>query len=368
MSTPLELMKSSVNNIHGALEHVRDELKHAAIGLLHPSVPGELVYAAGLHPFVMWPYGDEPVSLADASIQTYVCSQLRSIWDQALKDRFPIRGAIIPRTCDAITCLYQTWKRHNPVSYTGYLNIPWKETDGTQAFYVRELQRLKDDIEKFAGQRVTDAALQDAISVSNRHQSIMNTVFNLMKEDRPPLSGSDLQKIILSGLIMDRNEHTALLSHFLERLPAVGSVPAKRLLISGTCLTDTSLFEMIESCGALIAANDSDFGPKAVGGLVVDSGSGLEGISRKYMAMRYSFNTSIEDRFKYISGLVNDYRIDAVIFALFRACEVEKLAYPELSRKVKEELNLPVLYLEVEHRNALAPLRTRVQAFLETIS
>ena len=80
-----------------------------------------------------------------------------------------------------------------------------------------------------------------------------------------------------------------------------------------------------------------------------------------------SFNTSNADRFAYISEILNHNNIHGVIFAINRNCESEKFDYPELDKKIRDTFNLPTLNIETDYLIEMAPLRTRVDAFLEML-
>ncbi|MBW1946047.1 MAG: 2-hydroxyacyl-CoA dehydratase, partial [Deltaproteobacteria bacterium] len=150
MSIVLDKMISSVKASHEVLREIRDKTGRGMIGYFHPVVPEELIYAAGLHPVRFIPNFKDSITIGNSYLQTYLCSYLRADFDQAISGKHShLDGVIIPRSCEAVTFSYQTWKRHNPYEFIDYLNVPWKKSDNTIGFFTKELGRVKKNLEKF---------------------------------------------------------------------------------------------------------------------------------------------------------------------------------------------------------------------------
>lgn len=372
MPSALEQMSSSVgSNAPGVLQEIKKKTGRRMIGFFHPVVPEELIYAAGLHPVRIFPYFDDLITVGDSYLQTYLCSYLRADWDQIMKGRYPyLSGAIIPRSCEAVTFLYQTWKRHNPYQFVDYMNQPWKRTENAISFFAKELGRVKKNLEKFAGKAISDDSLRDAIKVCNRNRELLKKVYDLRKSETPAISGVEAFNVVMSSFVLDKEEHNELLEQLLTELSQRPQGPKAdiRLLLSGGCVIDSRLWEMIESSGASIVADDVNNGSRSFWYSVDDTAKDpLEALARSYVMVPCGFNTSIADRFDYVSKLISEYKVNGVIFAINKNCESEKFVYPELNKKVKDKMNVPTLNTETDYLVDMAPLRTRVEAFVETL-
>ncbi len=371
MPSVLEQMSNIVSNAPGTLEEIKKKSGRRMIGFFHPVVPEELIYAAGLHPVRLFPYFDDLITVGDSYLQTYLCSYLRADWDQIMKGKYPyLNGAIIPRSCEAVTFLYQTWKRHNPYQFIDYLNVPWKRSQNAIGFFAKELDRVKRDLEKFTGEEVSEDSLRNAIKVYNRNRELLKKVYALSKTEAPLISGVEAYNVVMSSFILDKERHNGLLERLLSELPQRPgrSTADIRLLLSGGCVIDVRLWETIESTGAVIVADDVNNGSRSFWHLVEDmTKDPLEALARSYVMVPSAFNTSIEDRFKYISEMIAEYKVNGVIFAINKNCESEKFVYPELDKKIKEKINVPTLNIETDYLIDMAPLRTRVEAFIEAL-
>jgi benzoyl-CoA reductase/2-hydroxyglutaryl-CoA dehydratase subunit BcrC/BadD/HgdB len=366
-------MTSSGSNAPEVLQEIRSKTGRGVMGYFHPVVPEEVIYAAGFHParLYRW-YFEEPITVGDSYIQTYLCSYVRSLWDQVLKGKYPyLSGAIVPRACEAVTFLYQTWKRHKPTPFVDYINVPWRRTENTISFFAKELARVGKDLGNFAGKEITEDSLRNAIKVYNRNRELLKKVYDSRKAEIPPISGTEVFDVVMSGFIFDKEEHNKLLEQLLTEIsqrPQL-SKPRARILLSGGCVIDRRVWDMIESTGVSIVVDDTNNASRSFWYSVEDGAKEpLEALARAYVMVPSAFKTSIEDRFNYVSELISGYKVNGIIFAINKNCESEKFVYPELNRKIREKFNLPTLNIETDYLVDMAPLRTRVEAFIETLT
>ena len=124
---------------------------------------------------------------------------------------------------------------------------------------------------------------------------------------------------------------------------------------------------MIESCGASIVADDVTNGARAFSHTVEEGQDPLASLARAYTTVPCAFNTSLADRFAFVSAVIKSHRIKGVIFAINRNCETEKFDYPELTKKIKEEFGIPTFLMETDYMSNMEPLRTRIEAFIEML-
>jgi len=103
----------------------------------------------------------------------------------------------------------------------------------------------------------------------------------------------------------------------------------------------------------------------------------LDGIAHRYLAdircprtfrdSGESYHTDLEARFSYLKEYIEEWNIDGVLLQSMKYCDTHGYEVPAL-RDYLNEIGVPNLYLEHEYSLvALAPLRTRVQGFLEIL-
>ena len=373
MHSHLKKMAAVVQDPPSVLKDIKARNKKKMIGYFHPVFPEEILYAAGLHPVQLYPGLQEPITLADDHLQLYMCAYLRAQWDQILKGKHAyLDGAIIPRSCEAVTFLYQTWKRHNPFDFIDYLNIPWKKSANTIQFFTKELQRVKKNLESFIHKEITSNALADAIVLHNKNRSLLKTACQLRNTQNPPFSTHDIFNMVMSGFVLDKLEHTQMMTDLLDHvkettIDALSEPQPVRLLLSGGCILDTRILDIIETAGAAVVADDFNNGARSFQPVVAEGADALESLATAYATVPCGFNTAIGDRFSFLADAISQQAVNGVLFAVNRNCETEKFDYPILDQKIRERFKIPTMLIETDYLCAMGPLQTRVEAFIEMI-
>ncbi|MGD0232847.1 MAG: 2-hydroxyacyl-CoA dehydratase family protein, partial [Syntrophorhabdales bacterium] len=73
------------------------------IGYLSAIVPVEILTAGGVAPVRLKGDNAEPITMADAHMETIVCPFVRNVFDSALKGTYDfLDGMVMPHLCDSI--------------------------------------------------------------------------------------------------------------------------------------------------------------------------------------------------------------------------------------------------------------------------
>jgi benzoyl-CoA reductase/2-hydroxyglutaryl-CoA dehydratase subunit BcrC/BadD/HgdB len=90
--------------------------------------------------------------------------------------------------------------------------------------------------------------------------------------------------------------------------------------------------------------------------------------ARDYFAVKKDYKEDLRARFSYLSDYARQWNANGVILESVRYCDTHGYEVPGI-RDYLQEVGLPSIYLEHDYtEGALAPLKTRVQGFLEVIS
>ena len=99
----LDQMNYAVSHAPQVLGEIKDKTGRRLIASFVTLAPREIIYAAGAHPAILIPYSREAITAADFHLQTFICSILRSIWDEVLKGKYSyLDGVVIPTSCEAL--------------------------------------------------------------------------------------------------------------------------------------------------------------------------------------------------------------------------------------------------------------------------
>lgn len=340
------------------------------IGYFCNYTPEELIHAAGIIP-VRLRGSSENIALADAHLPTFCCSFIRSCLDQALRGRYSyLDGVVIPKTCDMTRCLPGIWKRNMKPSYFRALPVPGKSTDEAVDFFAHEMALFKESLEEYSGHKIDDESLNKAIKVYNENRALVQEVHKLALSDTPPLSGSEVFAIMLSGLILPKDEHSAMLRKLLDDLPPAKETAdgAVRLMIAGNTFENMELMQAIEECGGNVVIDDLDIGTRYYWNHIEEGSEPLKALAAGYLRrVPCPCKHPAQPRLEHMLKLAKDYRVKGVILINQQYCDTHLYDRPWLESSL-QQAGFPVLL--VDHSDigwVGGKFKTMVRAFIEML-
>jgi benzoyl-CoA reductase subunit C len=332
--------------------------------------PEELIYAAGIIP-VRIRGSSENVELADAHISSFCCSFMRSSLEQALKDRYSyLDGMVFPKTCDMTRGMYSIWTRDVKIPYYYFLPVPGRSTEAAIEFFTEELKVFKKALEKYTGQKISDNSLRQAIQVYNENRQLLHDAYKLRLKDNPPLSGSQIFGITMSGLILPKEQHNEMLRKLLKDIPSPKSAfdGRVRLMIAGNTFENIELLQAIEQSGGDAVIDDIDTSSRYFWSTVDEKAEPLRALSERYLrGIPCPCKHPAEPRLERMLVLAKEYRVKGIIFVIQKFCDAHLYDRPWLESSLKEK-GYPVLV--VEHSDlgwSGGKFKTMVQAFIEML-
>ncbi len=368
----LEKLHGIISNAGEYITGFKQKSGKKVVGVMHPIVPQELIYAAGLYPVRLFPMKKETITKAHESLQAYTSSIFRAIWDQVLKGGFDFLDAVVlPESCETVTYFARGWQYNRPGDKVfTFSGVRYHKNENGEKLFRKQSERLIKSLEDLSGQKVTDSALADAIDLYNENRRLLKEIFAFRKEQPPRISGTDFFAISLASAFLDKQEANAVLGKISDELRKTGGAgdrSKKRILLSGPCIVDKKIYESIESSDAYVVADDTNFGLRSFNSMVDPDKEPIAALSNAYADVPCPFSTSAETRLRVLEELISEYNVDGVVFAIEKFCEAETMDFPYLEKNIKEKLGKPVLLLETEFLGDLAPIKTRIDAFVESI-
>lgn len=345
--------------------------------------PLEFFTAAGLVPYRIMGDTKEPTTEADIYLEPVFCPYVRTCLDIALKGRYDfLDGIVWPTSCDNLINAYPIWNYNLNPPYSYQLSIRTVCDSLSTSFFKHDLRMLRKSFEELTGREISDEAISQAIDLHNENRALLRELYELRKPDPPLLYGSDVTQIMVAVMSLPVAEANQLLRGVIDGVKDRRDVPERksaRLLISGNELDDSTFVEMIEDCGANVATDDLCIGTRFFWYDVEKTPDPLDGLAKRYLGgikcpHTYRGNpemTRQEElplRFGHIRDFVKEFNVNGVIIYVLKYCDSEEWEAPDLRDYIQEQLGLPVLYIEHDYSTtALAPWKTRVQAFVEMV-
>jgi len=341
------------------------------IGVAYLAVPEEIIHAAEMLPFRV--SGDNealPMELADSQLLPNNCSVLRGIWQQVLEDKYAfLDGMVNSPVCDGMRRLHDNWLEFKKLPYMDIIYFPRKATEDALQMFLIDLERWRERLSEFRGQRIRDNELKRSIALYNRTRELMQQFYELRKADRPSVTGVEAIEVIKASGKMPREQYNALLEQLLDEIKRSGREikKGKRLMIIGNDIHNSNWIAALEELDAVVVTDEMiTLGTRYFWGKVDTSLPPMEGIARHYLFNRPQDSTIYEsNRYDHIFKLAKEYKVDGVVSDVVRYCAPLENDKPWLKKEMDKH-GIPILELSLEYCEPWSgQTKTRVETFLE---
>jgi len=275
--------------MNSAIDIVRDHYRHRdraardwkaaggkVVGYLCDNVPEELIMAAGFLPYRL--SGDP--SAGTEALERYVqpfaapfsarnrgVGFVDAMLEALLSGTFDFLDyLIVPHTRKTIQAFYRELtlaKTAHPelaLPELFYLDRAYTPFYASEVFNRQSVVELKSQLEVWSGQSIVEGDLAEAIEVTNMSRRLLRELSERRGADPPRLTGVDALQVIGTSFFMSKRDHNQLLTSLLDEAPETNSVGKARLFVGGSPQDHLQLYEIIESCGAVVVAEDHCWG------------------------------------------------------------------------------------------------------------
>lgn len=391
----LTVTKTKSQGLSRAKENYQDRTRRAKelkaegrkiIGYLDVYPVLEMLTALDLVPYGITGDMNEPITKADTCLPTVVCPFLRSVMDLGLKGRYDfLDGVVMAHPCEVAEKMAHIWRIYLNPPFAHFIDTPHTTHPAALKQHKELLKNFKKSLETCAGKELSVERLREAIKLHNQQRTLVRELYELRKPDPPLISGTETLQVLLALMSIPVAEGNELLNQVISEVKQRKDGPTKkaRLLLWGSMIDNTALIDMIESLGANVVIDDIFVGSRAYFPPVELTEDPLDGLSYRYLVelksprtfretvlnknKKKDYMTNLENRFGYLKDYIEDWKVNGVILLIMRFCDIHGYEIPAI-KDYLSSIGLPSIYLEHDYsQTALAPLRTRVQAFLEVI-
>lgn len=368
----ISVLQKTAENPDWRVKQWKKQGEGRAVGFLLTDVPEELIHAAGFFPYGI-SGGPARLDFADAHLQTWVCSFIRSSLAAALEGKLDfLDGLIIPQNCDTTRTLSGIWRHAVPLPFLQEFRLP-RQVDRPSArdYLVYELLRLKEALEKFSGNKITTKKIKDSIALYNSNRRLLGGLFTLHDKNPAAISNKELYTIVKASLLFPREELNWLLHQLVSALmlKEVAPVDKIRLFLSGTLLEPLGILDLLDESAVVVVGDDFQNGYRYIEANVEETGDPWEALADRQLKRipSASYDLLHNPRRHYLVETAREKKADGVIFLHLRHCEPENFDYYD-NLQAFEEAGVPAIRIETEFGGTFSgQLRTRVQAFVEMI-
>lgn len=373
-SKTLERLSTAANSlVNPEMERWKED-GGRIIGHFCSAMPVEMITAAGFLPFRVRATGSTGTELSDSYFSSINCSFPRHAFNMALSGDYDfLDGLILFNSCDHVRRIYDHWIRQLKTPFVQMLSLPKKAEAPQIEWFTDELRILKERMQDFYHVEITDEKLREAIRQHNRSRRKLRDLYELRKGDSPPITGAEMLAVTVAGSAMPQEVYAGLLSDLINDLAGKQGNEGyrARLMIIGGLLDNPDYVQIIEDQGGLVVTDALCFGSRTLWKDVDENaGDPLAALAQYYVADRPScarMYTEYPKRLEYVRDMIRNFRVDGVIFQRLSFCETWGFEQYSLTNDFKE-FDIPLLCLDREYvLGGAGQLKTRVQAFLETV-
>ncbi len=342
------------------------------IGCFPIYTPGEVVHAAGMIPFGLWG-GQVNPALAGQYAPVFICSIMRSCLEYGMLGYFKGMSAVImPILCDTFRGMSGAWRVGvKDIPLIGFIQ-PQNRTDkGARDYMAAEYEVVKEKLEKIAGTKITEEALQQSIKLYNEHNDLMMKFAQIANDHLDVITPKVRHAVIKSALFMEKSEHLALLKEVLEGLNALPkhNWTGKKVILTGITAEPNEMLDILAENGIAVVGDDLAQESRQYRTPIPNSGLALQSLADQWQnrtgcATVYEVNNT---RAEQIIDMVKNTNADGVVICLMSFCDVEEYEYPMLANAF-DKAKVRNLCINIDQSSEGAgQYRTKIQSFVETL-
>jgi len=373
MRTDIEEFYDIFLNSKKIEEYIRNNKK--IIGTFCSYIPEEIIHAAGLVPVRLFGKTTN-VTQAFSYIPNWLCYYSKRTFEGGLTGGYDfLDGFVFLTSDDTNELMYSIWKKNVKAEYSYLLQFPFAVNEISKSFFVKILNKFKKSLEDHYSVDITDEDLRNSIEIYNRYRSLLKELYKYRLYIPPKVSGSDVLKVNLASYSMLKEEFSDKIERYIDKLSNENELPGKpRLYVTGVPIYDPEVFEMIEGCGSTIIFDDLCTGSRNFDFTIDETAKDpVKAIAEGYLASKPTCGTcsrqggfAIDERLSYINERLKTLNPDGIIILGDKGCELCAFSQIELRKELTKVK--PVLYLEIDFPLAVEQHKTRIEAFIESLS
>ena len=339
-----------------------------AIGYMPVYVPRELIHAAGMLSVGILGGGDQiEVIQGDAYYQSYICRIPRSTIELGLTGRLDcLDGMLFPSICDVIRNLSGMWQLLFKDKYVKYLDVPQNFVDSIGgAFYIQELEVLREDLGRMRGKTITDDELNASI----------RDLYAYRAEKPWQAPTSEIYLVLRAGMVLPPEDHTTLVREYIaaaDALPRPKRDNARVVITGAFCeQPPLALIKSIEMSGCYIVDDDFMLVTRWLLDDVPADAKPLDELSKAFLhrsaTTAAKYEATREEKGVFLLKQVKTRAAEGVIFAAPSFCDPALLERPMLQDVLGKHKVPHTAFKYAENTGQMAPIREQAGTFADSI-
>jgi benzoyl-CoA reductase/2-hydroxyglutaryl-CoA dehydratase subunit BcrC/BadD/HgdB len=357
-----------VRNEHSYLTDISSRGK-AVIGYFCTYTPLELIHSMGFFP-VRITGSTRMTETAYSLVPSFICPYVRGALEKGISGEYNfLTGIVQGYTCDATCGAVNIWEENIGGKLFYSLPLPYNKSVESREFMRSRILDLVKMLESVGG-RFQEESLKSSLEVYSGIRQAVLDMYMMRYRGSLPLSARDFLYVILAGFITPPEDYLAMIKKLMASFDVnetkkFDGVP---ILVSGSIIENTRLFEMIEDCGGRIVGDDLCTGYRNFSPPSGSGGDAVDALIDRYMKrFPCPSRSRVLERLPHLVDLMHTSGAKGVLFLFQKFCTPHLADHPVLLRELNAK-GIPSLAIEIaESPDVDGQFITRIESFLEMI-
>lgn len=340
------------------------------VGSTIADVPEEVIYAFGFLPVTLVGT-DKPLKKAPSRLPDNACSLARSNLELVLSyegDLFD--GFVLPQVCDTTQHLSDIWRISFPDKYVECFLAPRQVDRPSARYWVKEeIERLIESLTKWTGKSISDNDLKNAIGLYNENKRLLREIYDIKKKNPETITNREFFSLVKLSMQVDKEEFNKSLKKIKDSLAPKKGDGYLDIVLAGITCDPPEVYGLFDEIKLNIVADTLVTGSRYLDGIVPEDGNPIDALADRHMNRNFfsPIHDNVYRNFEEIKALYNENNAKAVIYIHIEFCESQEYDLPDLKKMIRKE-GIPMHVLDTEYQTlSLSHLRTRLQAFFESL-
>jgi benzoyl-CoA reductase/2-hydroxyglutaryl-CoA dehydratase subunit BcrC/BadD/HgdB len=369
-------------------------------GWLCTYTPEEIIIANGFWPIRIT--GRQKTKKAEGYFPINFCPFIKSSMEDLLAAGDELSAVIVTNSCDGMRRFYDIASKYVPDLPFFMLDVPRNQNELAVKYFANNILKMSVFLETIIGRKMSLPKLISAQELCNEKRLLLKKLSNFFRNDQKAIGVKNYFNILIGSMTEEPVRFNTGLRSYLEYAEIrvernqikpgtdFGNAVSRQIpeiMILGNFIDEERLWEIFDELDCKISADDLCSSSRYFEN-IIQSGNFSDIFGRKQepsneeisierllrdIAFRQLFKpqcmrmANLNDKMKEINKNIVKNKIKGIIYISQKFCDNTLLFYP-LLRENLNKINIPSLFIEIEHNNlSVGQIKTRIQAFLEII-
>lgn len=332
--------------------------------------PQPLVTALGMVPMGLWG-GQVNPQVAGKYSPIFTCSLLRSCMEYGMTGVYEgLDAALMPILCDTFRGTCAAWRAGVNIKLIPFVPPQNRKDPGAADYLIEEYKYVRDELEKVAGKKATDAMVKEAIRLHNKKNAAIRAFCDTAADHLDVIDAVSRHHVMKAITFMEPEaiiEKVTELTEALKELP-VYKWTGKKVILTGITAEPDDLLAGFKANKVAVVADDLMQESRLYRTDYPAANSAMESLALQWLAIRgcsLAHDDNNTARGDNLVEMAKKYDADCVVYCMMRFCDTEEYDQPSVLNTVRDA-GLMAFSIDIDQSTSdSGQALTKIQAYAE---